>query len=104
MLVEPHHVRKFSDHLASGLEAADGTKGWLTILTEASEKQDHEHLRNALKDVVSAVAHGHSLSSALSKHPDVFSARFLAAVQQGEKAGLLDETLRQFATEELEAV
>lgn len=102
MLVEPHHVRKFSDHLASELEGADGTKSWVTILTEASEKQNNEHLRNVLRDVTRTVAQGHPLSTALGKHPDVFSARFVAAVQQGEKAGLLDETLRQFAEDELE--
>jgi len=51
-------------------------------------------LKNVLTDVKDRIIKGESLSSALSKHTDVFSDFFLSMVKVGEESGTLEEVLK----------
>ena len=54
-------------------------------------------LRAVLREVSRSIEGGHSLTQALSAHPKVFSALFVAMVRVGENTGRLDEAFRQLS-------
>jgi len=51
--------------------------------------------RNILKDVVNSLENGMNLSSALGRHPKVFSPLFLALINVGENTGQLDIAFKE---------
>lgn len=62
---------------------------------ELGELQSSDEFRRVIKQVQSEVMAGHTLSRALSQHPDVFDERYLVSVRYGEMYGILDETLQR---------
>ncbi len=57
----------------------------------ASEARTQK-LANKLTEVGNDIQSGSTISSALSKHPDVFSSFYVSMVKAGEESGKLDET------------
>lgn len=62
----------------------------VTILREQSAGPG---LRALLEDLEQHMREGHTLSTALARHPRVFSPLFLSAIRAGEAAGKLDDIL-----------
>lgn len=74
-------------------------------LTTICEQTKNEKLRFIVENVRQNVQKGENFSTALSKHPDAFSALFISMVQVGEAGGLLDTVLERVAllgTQEME--
>ncbi|TSA10259.1 MAG: type II secretion system F family protein [Deltaproteobacteria bacterium] len=67
-------------------------------LTTLSEQTRSKKLSRVLKDVVRWVEGGSSLSDALSRYPEVFSALYVNIVKAGEAGGVLDEVLERLAS------
>jgi type IV pilus assembly protein PilC len=59
--------------------------------------QSNQGMANVVTKVLSDVEEGESLSSALAKHPRVFSKTYIALVKSGEVGGVLDEVLARLA-------
>ncbi len=57
----------------------------------------NQTFRKILRDVVGSLENGLNLSSALGRHPKVFSPLFLSLVSVGENTGQLDEAFRQIS-------
>ena len=54
-------------------------------------------LKEALKDVLGELEAGHELSTAMTRHPKIFSSLFINMVRVGENSGRLDEVFLQIA-------
>ena len=83
-------ARQFATMINSGLSLLRA----LNILTEQTENPT---LRNVLAEVRNDVETGSSLSSAMSKHPEVFPALMVNMTKAGEVGGFLDSVLLQVA-------
>ncbi|MDO8662637.1 MAG: type II secretion system F family protein [Candidatus Omnitrophota bacterium] len=55
------------------------------------------YLKDIIKDALSKIKEGASLSESLSAHPDVFSSMYTAMVHSGEIGGTLEPTLKKLA-------
>ena len=98
-LSRPNHLKTFSRHLAEGIETADGTKSWVTILTEAAEEQTDPEFRDALKQAIDEVKVGHSFYRAVSNNPNAFGEEFTAMLRHGERNSTsMDKILHQYST------
>ena len=62
-----------------------------------AESNDNQFMSNILRDVVSALESGRTLSSSLNQHSELFSHLFVSMVQVGENTGRLDETFLQLS-------
>jgi type IV pilus assembly protein PilC len=82
--------RQFATMINSGLSLLRA----LTILEEQTESKE---LAKILTEVRQDVETGQSLSSALSKHPDVFPPLMVNMCRAGEVGGFLDEVMLQIA-------
>lgn len=83
-------TRQLSDLLDSGLTVVKA----LDILYKQT---DNKRLKDAISDARNFCIDGNSLSSALSRHPDVFSNLFVSMVMSGEAGGALGGILRRLA-------
>jgi type IV pilus assembly protein PilC len=63
------------------------------------EQTENEKLREAFTAVRKDVEAGLSLSSAMSRHPDVFNDLYVAMVAAGESGGILESTLVRVANQ-----
>ncbi len=69
----------------------------MRALAGIQESSQNKAMVAVLRDVREGLDSGHELSSALSRHPAVFSSFYLSMVRVGEMTGLLDEVfLRLF--------
>lgn len=92
--VKPTEIITFSRQLALLLESGVGIVQSLELLQgQASNKQ----LKKVLLEVVSDLRSGNSLSTALAKHPQVFSTIYQKMVAVGEQTGALEGVLRNLA-------
>jgi type IV pilus assembly protein PilC len=82
--------RQFATMINSGLSLLRA----LNILTEQTENPT---LKAAIKAIRDDVERGSSLSSAMSKHPKIFSKLFVSMVRAGETGGQLDTVLNRVA-------
>jgi len=82
--------RQFATMINSGLSLLRA----LTILEEQTESKE---LAKILTEVRQDVETGQSLSSALSKHPDVFPPLMVNMCRAGEVGGFLDSVMLQIA-------
>jgi type II secretory pathway component PulF len=82
--------RLFTRQLTSLLRAKLELVPAVTILKEQSPSRA---VRALLTDIERWMREGNSLSSAIARHPRVFSPLFLAAIRAGEAAGKLDDIL-----------
>lgn len=84
----------FTRQLSTLVDAGVPLMRSLTLLKEQTESPK---LRKILETVVSEVQGGGSLSEALSKHPETFSAIYVNMVKAGEAGGILDKVLDRLA-------
>lgn len=81
-------TREMSDLLASGMTLGDA----LNTLSKRQASRSQDAIIAALRD---DIVQGASLSEALGKHPDTFSALYTSMVRAGEASGTLPEVLER---------
>ncbi len=84
----------FTRQFATIIKAAIPILEGLRVLTEQAEEPN---LKKALTRVIRDVESGGSLSSALAKHPGIFSELYVNTVVAGESAGILDKVLMRLS-------
>jgi type IV pilus assembly protein PilC len=82
--------RQFATMIESGLNV-------VTALSILEEQTDDKNLAAVIGDVRGDVESGLLLSEAMSRHPRVFSNLYIAMVEAGEAAGILDVVLDRVA-------
>jgi type IV pilus assembly protein PilC len=92
--IKPKSIQIFSRQFATMIEAGLSVVGALTIL---EEQTDDKYLAAIVKELRADVEGGLLLSQAMSRHPKVFSRLYVAMVEAGEAAGILDEVLDRVA-------
>jgi type IV pilus assembly protein PilC len=92
--IKPKSIQIFSRQFATMIEAGLSVVGALTIL---EEQTDDKYLSAIVKELRADVEGGLLLSQAMSRHPRVFSRLYVAMVEAGEAAGILDEVLDRVA-------
>lgn len=85
-------VRTFTNQFS---RMVDDGKSLVYSLWRLAEDGSHPDLQDVIAQVKEDVEGGDTLSGALSKHPDVFSADYVKAVQEGELNGDLQQVLRR---------
>ncbi len=84
-------TRQFATMINSGLPLVQS----LDILAEQTE---NAAFAKVLREVLYDVESGHTLASAMGKHPKVFTELFVNMVSAGEAGGILDTILLRLAT------
>src|SRR5438445_6344219 len=92
--VKPKSLQIFSRQFATMIEAGLNVVSALVIL---EEQTDDEGLAVAVSELRQDVEAGLLLSEALQKHPKIFSRLYVAMVEAGEAAGILDIVLDRVA-------
>jgi type IV pilus assembly protein PilC len=92
--VKPKSLQVFSRQFATMIEAGLNVVGSLVIL---EQQTDDPALAVVVKHLRTDVEGGLLLSEALVKHPRVFSRLYVAMVEAGEAAGILDIVLDRVA-------
>jgi type IV pilus assembly protein PilC len=92
--VKPKSLQIFSRQFATMIEAGLNIVSALVILEGQTEDQ---YLSEVVKELRADVEGGVLLSQAMSRHPNVFSRLYVAMVEAGEAAGILDEVLDRVA-------
>lgn len=67
-------------------------------LTTLAKQSINPAFRKILNEIVEMVDAGNSLSSALSRYPDIFSNFYISLIRSGEKTGKLHHALNELAT------
>src|SRR5919201_2738688 len=94
--VKPRALQIFSRQFATLIEAGVSIVAALVIL---EEQTDDKNLAAIVSDVRADVESGMILSSALARHPKVFSRLYVAMVEAGEASGTLDVVLDRVAVQ-----
>jgi type IV pilus assembly protein PilC len=92
--IKPKSLQIFSRQFATMIEAGLNVVSSLVIL---EEQTDDVPLALVIRELRSDVEAGLLLSQAMSKHPRVFSRLYVAMVEAGEAAGILDIVLDRVA-------
>src|SRR6478735_2475553 len=92
--VQPKSLQVFSRQFATMIEAGLSVVTALVIL---EEQTDDQALGVVIDDVRERVETGALLSEAMAAHPEVFSRLYVAMVEAGEAAGVLDTVLDRVA-------
>ena len=82
----------FTSELADLLEAGIPLERSLTILADATDKEEVRQLVISIRD---AIHGGKSLSDALGKHPDAFDKLYVSMIKVGELGGVLPGVLKR---------
>ena len=83
-------AHQLSSLLSSGMPLLRG----LTLLSKHTK---NKNLREVIQSLQEDVKAGEAFSSALPKHPDVFSPLFISMVRAGEVGGTLEEVFKRLA-------
>jgi type IV pilus assembly protein PilC len=92
--VKPKSLQIFSRQFATMIDAGLSVVTALVIL---EQQTDDKALKEIIDDVREQVEGGSLLSEAMSRYPDTFSRLFIAMVEAGEAAGVLDVVLDRVA-------
>ena len=92
--VKPRELQIFSRQFATMIEAGLSVVSALTILEEQTVDKNLAEVVTAVRQ---EVEEGSLLSEAMATHPKVFSRLYVAMVQAGEAAGVLDQVLDRVA-------
>src|SRR5579859_2340957 len=92
--VKPKSLQVFSRQFATMIEAGLNVVGSLVIL---EDQTDDPALAEVVHQLRADVEGGLLLSEAMAKHPRVFSHLYVAMVEAGEAAGILDTVLDRVA-------
>ena len=91
--VSASDVTNFTRQLATMIEAGLPIINALSIIRTQSEG----YIKKVITQILADVEGGGSLSSALSKHPKVFSPTYMALIKSGEVGGVMDKVLKRLA-------
>lgn len=94
--VKARSLQVFSRQFATMIDAGLNVVAALSIL---EEQTDDTNLAAVVGEVRADVERGLLLSEALARHPKVFSRTYVAMVEAGEAAGILDNVLDRMATQ-----
>ncbi|MDP4162489.1 MAG: type II secretion system F family protein [Bacillota bacterium] len=83
-------IRQFATLLKAGVTVVDATK----ILASQTESKQ---LKKALLDIEQDLKEGNPLSSAINRHPKIFTPMFINMIKAGEVGGNMDGTLERLA-------
>ncbi len=89
-MVSVVEVAEFTREFAAMIDAGVSLVRSLAAL---EEKQTNESFKRVIYDINRGVQEGHSLSSAMARHPRVFDKSYIAAVRGGESNGTLSQAL-----------
>jgi type IV pilus assembly protein PilC len=92
--IKPKSIQIFSRQFATMIEAGLSVVAALAIL---EEQTDDKYLSAVVKELRADVEGGLLLSQAMGRHPKIFSRLYVAMVEAGEAAGILDEVLDRVA-------
>src|SRR3954453_20543714 len=92
--IKPKSLQIFSRQFATMIEAGLNVVAALVIL---EEQTDDKYLAVVIRELRADVEGGLLLSQAMSRHPKVFARLFVAMVEAGEAAGILDQVLDRVA-------
>ena len=94
--VKAKSLQVFSRQFATMIEAGLSVVQALVIL---EQQTDDQALAAVVEDVREQVESGALLSEAMGRHPEVFNKLYVAMVEAGEAAGVLDTVLDRVATQ-----
>ena len=92
--VKPKTLQIFSRQFATMIEAGLNVVSSLVIL---EEQTDDPYFALVIREIRADVEGGLLLSQALSRHPKIFTRLYVAMVEAGEAAGILDTVLDRVA-------
>ena len=92
--VKPKSLQIFSRQFATMIEAGLSVVSALVILEQQTEDK---YLGAVIREIRADVEGGMLLSQAIARHPKVFSRLYVAMVEAGEAAGILDQVLDRAA-------
>src|ERR671923_204855 len=92
--IKPKSLQVFSRQFATMIDAGLSVVGALVILEEQTEDK---YLSVIVRELRADVEGGLLLSQAMARHPKVFSRLYVAMVEAGEAAGILDQVLDRVA-------
>jgi len=92
--VKPKSLQIFSRQFATMIDAGLSVVSALVIL---EEQTDDKYLSAVLTELRADVEGGLLLSQAMSRHPKIFNRLYIAMVEAGEAAGILDQVLDRVA-------
>src|SRR5919204_2243616 len=92
--IKPKSLQVFSRQFATMIDAGLSVVGALVILEEQTEDK---YLAAVISELRADVEGGLLLSQAMARHPKVFSRLYVAMVEAGEAAGILDTVLDRVA-------
>src|SRR5213080_3125766 len=92
--VKPKSLQIFSRQFATMIDAGLNVVGALVIL---EEQTDDAYLGAIIRELRADVEGGLLLSQAMARHPKIFSRLYVAMVEAGEAAGILDTVLDRVA-------
>jgi type IV pilus assembly protein PilC len=92
--IKPHEVVMFSRQLALLLESGSDIATTLDLLQSQTANR---MMKTAVAQVANDIRGGTLLSTALAKHPRIFSRIYCQAIAAGEQGGNLEIVLRQMA-------
>jgi type IV pilus assembly protein PilC len=92
--IKPKSLQIFSRQFATMIDAGLNVVAALVIL---EEQTDDDYLAEVIAELRADVEGGLLLSQAMARHPKVFSRLFIAMVEAGEAAGILDQVLDRVA-------
>src|SRR5256714_11449598 len=92
--VKPKTLQVFSRQFATMIEAGLNVVSALVIL---EEQTDDAYFATVVREIRADVEGGLLLSQALNRHPKIFSRLYVAMVEAGEAAGILDQVLDRVA-------
>src|SRR3954464_2636948 len=92
--IKPKSLQIFSRQFATMIEAGLSVVAALVIL---EEQTDDKYLAQIIGELPADVEGGLLLSHAMDRHPKIFTRLFVAMVESGEAAGILDQVLDRMA-------
>jgi type IV pilus assembly protein PilC len=92
--IKPKTLQIFSRQFATMIEAGLNVVSALVILEEQTED---EYFATVVHELRADVEGGLLLSQAMGRHPKIFSRLYVAMVEAGEAAGILDQVLDRVA-------
>ncbi|HSC49434.1 MAG TPA: type II secretion system F family protein, partial [Gaiellaceae bacterium] len=92
--IKPKTLQIFSRQFATMIEAGLNVVSSLVIL---EEQTDDPYFALVIKELRADVEGGLLLSQAMARHPKIFSRLYIAMVEAGEAAGILDQVLDRVA-------
>ncbi|HXV02867.1 MAG TPA: type II secretion system F family protein [Gaiellaceae bacterium] len=92
--IKPKSLQVFSRQFATMIDAGLSVVSALVILEQQTEDK---YLGAVIKELRADVEGGLLLSQAMSRHPKIFNRLYIAMVEAGEAAGILDQVLDRVA-------